>query len=139
MSLKKSNAAALAAYAASLTGGGREMIDILVSIARNTGESGVVRKAAAQEVLDRTVGKSALVIDAEVTVRGAELDVSKLSPARMAELKAALHELAAASGVPAPRLPAPKAAPVVIDVGDVAPSRTEDLEWDEPEENDDEE
>jgi hypothetical protein len=127
--VKKSNAAALARYASQLTGGGREMIDVLVSIARDgtgfttTGE----RIAAAREVLDRTCGKSAQVIEHDVTIVGATLDVTALPTSRLHELKGMLAELAAASGVAAPQLPAAR----VIDVG--GPVEDVALEWEDGE------
>lgn len=109
--MKKSNAAALAQYASALTGGGREMIAVLVSIARNDLASASERIAAAREVLDRTCGRAAQVVEHDVTVVGGNYDLSKLPPSRLAELKGMLIELASAAGAPAPRLPG------VIDVG----------------------
>lgn len=102
--MKKSNAAALAAYASQLTGGGREMIAILTSIARNDLASNSERIAAAREVLDRTCGRAAQVVEHEVTVMGADYDVARLGTARVLELKAMLAELAATSGAPPPQL-----------------------------------
>lgn len=103
--MKKSNAAALAQYASQLTGGGREMIAILVNIARSPIASNAERTAAAREVLDRTCGKSAQVIEHDVHVVGGNYDLSKLPAERVRELRAMLAELADAAGVPVPRLP----------------------------------
>lgn len=125
---KKMNASALARYAAQLTGGGRECIDVLVSIMRDTSGAATVaeRTAAAKEVMNRTVGQSAQVIEHEVTVIGSQLDVSKISTQRLAELRAGLAELAAASGIATPLLPATTEV-IEAEVID------EPLEWDEPE------
>lgn len=112
-SLKKSNAAALAQYASALTGGGREMIAVLVSIARSPLASSSERIAAAREVLDRTCGKAAQVVEHDVTVVGGNYDLSKLPTSRVLALREMLLELASAAGAPPPRLPG------VIDVGDL--------------------
>lgn len=103
--MKKSNAAALAQYAAQLTGGGREMIGVLVSIARSPLASNAERIAAAREILDRTCGRAAQVVEHDIHVIGGNYDLTKLSTERVREIKGMLLELAAASGAPVPRLP----------------------------------
>lgn len=103
--MKKSNAAALAQYASQLTGGGREMIAVLVNIARSPLASNAERTAAAREVLDRTCGKAAQVVEHDVHVVGGNYDLSKLPAERVRELRGMLVELAGAAGVPVPRLP----------------------------------
>lgn len=102
---KKTNAAALAAYASQLTGGGREMIAVLVSIARSPLASNQERTAAAREVLDRTCGKAAQIVESEFTVVGGSYDLSKLPPSRVREIRAMMLELATAVGAPVPALP----------------------------------
>jgi hypothetical protein len=139
MAVKKQNAAALARYVSQLTGGGRELINILITIARDATNTPAERMAATRELLDRGYGKSALVIDAEVTVQGATLDVSKLSATRLAELRAGLLELAAASGVPVPALPAPRTRPLpILDVPSDEPAQDDaaDLVWEDAEDDD---
>ncbi len=127
--MAKSNAAALARYVSQLTGGGRECVDVLVSIMRDEhGATVAERTAAAKELMDRGFGKSAQVVEHEVTIIGAQLDPSKLSTARIAELRAGLAELAAASGVAAPQLPARSG---VIDVTSAEVEDGDALEWDE--------
>lgn len=103
--VKKTNAAALAQYASQLTGGGREMIDVLVNVARSPLASNAERIAAAREVLDRTCGRSAQVIEHDVHVVGGNYDLSRLPAERVRELRSMLVELAGAAGSPAPSLP----------------------------------
>lgn len=137
--MKKSNAAALARYASSLIDGGREAIDVLACIMRDTrgsfegGATTAERMAAAKELLDRTCGKSAQVIEHDVTVKGASYDVSRLSAERLTELRATLRDLAIASGAPVPLLAEPESSSTVIDVVPLEPVEDLALEWDEPE------
>jgi hypothetical protein len=102
--MKRVNAAALSAYASKLTGGGREMIELLVTIARAPETSEAGRLAAIRELLDRTCGRSAQVIEHEVTVVGQHYDLSKLPTSRVQEIRAMLSELALTAGDAAPTL-----------------------------------
>lgn len=126
------NTAELARYAALLTGGGREMVDVLVSIARSHEATNPERIAAAREVLDRTVGKSAQVVEHEVTITGAALDVGKMDSARLRELQGMLADLAEASGVPIPQL---LPAPLMPDApaSDYSGGSDEEIVWDDAE------
>ncbi len=128
--VKKSNAVALARYASQLTGGGREMINILVTIARDQTNTPSERRAAACEVLDRTCGKAPIMIESDVQVSHTA-NVAALSVDELADLRTKLLKMAG-PGAPAPLLPAarPLAASPVIDVEGAEPD--EETWEDEP-------
>lgn len=130
--MKKSNAQALARYASKLTGGGKECIAVLVNIMRDEANTVAERIAATKELLDRGFGRSAQVIEIDAKVSAGALDVSALGKGELAEFRAYVERLAQASGVPVPRLPAPRGR--VIDIAsEPEESVDEEPEWeDEP-------
>lgn len=129
--MKKSNAAALARYASQLTGGGREMISVLVTIARDTTNTPGERMAAAREVLDRTCGKAPIMIESDVTVTHTA-NVAALSAGDLADLREKLLKMSGGGG-PAPLLPAPRPlVPAVIDAASSEDGEPEETWEDEP-------
>lgn len=124
--MKKSNAAALARYAAQLTGGGREMINILVTIARDVSNTPSERRAAAETVLERIAGKAPATVEVDVAVTHTA-NVGALSGAELADLRAKLLKM---TGRETAALPAPR--PAVIDVGEQEDGEPEETWEDEP-------